>query len=119
ERRERVCRRLGVGGQRSRTMRMDALHRLDALIEEAREIDAQANKLQAAGPLNPATPHAVRQFQRRYLAWYTSAVKVLPFDLQKRFVEERFGPEGDCGQIDFASTPTITGPDRRQVYVYS
>ncbi len=95
---------------------MNALQRLDELIEEAREIDAQAEKLQAAGPLSPAPPHAVREFQRRYHAWHTSVSELLPSDLQVRFERERTGPEGDCGQTHFADEPTRTGPDRRQVY---
>lgn len=97
-------------------MHMNALQGLHLLIEEAQEIDAQASKLQAAGPLYPGTPHAVREFQRQYFAWYTSAMRLLPIDLQERFAQERFGPEGDCGQIHFATKPTITGPDRWQVY---
>ncbi len=97
-------------------MQVDASENLHAFVEEAREIDAQASKLQAAGTLNPGTPHAVRQFQRQYHAWYTAAIKLLPIDLQERFAEEQFGPEGDCGQFHFAAKPTITGPDRWQVY---
>lgn len=95
---------------------MNVLQRLDELIEESRDIDVRAEKLQAAGPLNPASPYSVQEFQRRYRAWYAAALESLPSDLQERFERERAGEEGDCGQAAFAAEPTATGPDRRQVY---
>lgn len=95
---------------------MNVLQRLDELIEESREIEALAQKLQAAGPLHPAPLYAVQQFQKRHEAWYAATLEPLPADLRERFELEWTGPEGDCGQHDFVAESTGTGPDQRHVY---
>lgn len=92
------------------------LQRLDELIEESREIEAQAEKLQSGGPLNRPNAHVVLQFQEQYHAWFAAASKLLPSEPRKQFEHEQSGPDNDWGQRDFVADPTGTGPDRRNFY---
>jgi uncharacterized protein (TIGR02391 family) len=97
-------------------MQKNTLQRLDELIEESREIETQAQRLQAEGPLSPGSPYAVQHLQKRSKAWYANAFDLLPPDLRHLFEREWIGLEGDCGQQDFLAAPTPPGPDRRQAY---
>ncbi len=96
---------------------MNALQRLDELIEESREIEAKAEKLQAGGILNLSAPHAIHQFQHRSESWYASAIALLPPDLRERFEREWIGPVADCGQQDFVADPNGSAPDRRKIHI--
>lgn len=95
---------------------MNVLQRLDELIEESREIEAQAEELQAGGPLHSANSYAVAQFQKQSETWYASVLELLPPDLRERFKHEWTGPEGDCGPRHFVSDPTGEDPHGQQVY---
>lgn len=97
-------------------MQMNVLQRLDELIEESREIEAQAEKLQAGGPLHSANSYAVQQFQTQTQSWYANVLELLPHDLGERFEHEWTGPEGNCGLQHFVSDPTGWDPHGRQVY---
>jgi len=95
---------------------MNALQRLDELLEEWRDIAAKAEKLQSGGPLNPGTPYQIQTFLDQYDAWYTAASEVLPPDLKDRLERELTNPPGDCCVTDFMTYPTRTGPDDKGVY---
>lgn len=88
---------------------MNTLQRLDELIEESREIEAHAEKLQADGPLYPASPYDIQQVRERTEAWITAALEILPADLNEEFEAGWNGPDGDCGQQHFVAEPTGTG----------
>ena len=95
---------------------MNALQRLDELLEEWRDIAAKAEKLQSGRPLNPGTPYEIQTFQEQYDAWYTAAAQLLPPDLEDRLERELNNPPGDCCITDIMTYPTRTGPDDKGVY---
>lgn len=97
-------------------MQISTLQRLDELIEESRELEAQAMQLQSEGPLNLSALFAVQQFREQAESWYASALDVLPPDPKERFKQEWTGPKGDCGQEHFVAEPTVTGPTQQKVF---